>query len=466
MPKAKKGGAVSAARQPEKKPADAAASNANAKKTAGTNGQLQPGQLVRVECPDGRYEGVLLPAAGWDSDFATIKLDSGYNIGILRSKIVKMEALGAQPAEFLGAKKASLLRVAKPYVSLLSCGGTIASRIDYRTGAVVSLTTPEELVAGLPSVSGVSIKPRPLFSISSEDMAPAHWAKIAEAAAAELSDGAEGVVVTQCTDTMHYTSAALSFMLQGLPAPVILTGSQRSSDRGSSDAQDNARSAIIAAKSDISGVFVCMHEGLDDGAFALHFGTKVRKMHTSRRDAFRSISSGIAARIRPQDEKFDKFSSLLRPRGSGKVALETRMNANVALIYAYPGIKPALISALSGYDGVVLAGTGLGHLPINSAKDPLSVSILPQVKGLVDSGIPVFVASQTIYGRVDMDVYSPGRELARAGVMGNHCDMTPETAYVKLMWVLGREKKMEKVRELMERSLVGEISERTEITDY
>jgi glutamyl-tRNA(Gln) amidotransferase subunit D len=209
-----------------------------------------------------------------------------------------------------------------------------------------------------------------------------------------------------------------------------------------------------------------MHEGLDDGACALHFGTKVRKMHTSRRDAFRSINSGIAARIRPQDEKFDRLSQLLLPRGSGKPSLDTKMNTNVALLYAYPGMKPEAISALSGYDGVVLAGTGLGHLPVNSSNNPLSVSIMPQVKELIESGIPVYVASQAIYGRIDMDVYSPGRELAMAGVMGNHCDMTPETAYVKLMWVLGREKKMAKVRELMESNLVGEISERTEITDY
>ena len=429
-------------------------------------GAAKPGDLVRITCGTEAHEGVLLPAASGDEDFVTLKLKSGYNIGIANSRIRRTELLEAQSAEFLGAKKAAPLNVTKPYVSLLSCGGTIASRIDYRTGAVVSIVTPEELLAGLPKVSGVSINPRPLFSISSEDMVPAHWAKIAEGAASELSDGAEGVVVTHGTDTMHYTSAALSFMLQNLPAPVILTGSQRSSDRGSSDAQDNARAAIIAAKSGISGVFVCMHEGLDDGACALHFGTKVRKMHTSRRDAFRSINSGIAARIRPQDEKFDRLSPLLRPRGTGKVVPDTKMNGNVALLYVYPGIKPRAISALSGYDGVVLAGTGLGHLPINSSNNPLSVSILPQVKELTGSGIMVYVASQAIYGRIDMDVYSPGRELARAGVMGNHCDMTPETAYVKLMWVLGREKKMEKVRELMERSLVGEISERTEITDY
>lgn len=425
-----------------------------------------PGDLVRVACVDAQHEGVLLPAAAGDREFVTIKLGSGYNIGIAAGKIRKIEVLQKAASGFLGDEKPVALKVSKPYAALLSCGGTIASRIDYKTGAVVSFITPEELVAGLPKVSGLSVKPRRLFSISSEDAAPGHWVKIAEGVAEELSDGAEGAVITHGTDTMHYTSAALSFMLKDLPSPVILTGSQRSSDRGSSDAQGNVMSALIAAKADLSGVFVCMHENLNDEACALHFGAKVRKMHASRRDAFHSINTPIAARIYPASEKFEKVSSLSKPRGSGKVVLDTKMNTNVALVYAYPGIKPEAVASLSKYNGVVLAGTGLGHLPINSANDALSVSILPEVRGLVDSGIPVFIASQTIYGRIDMDVYSPGRELTIAGVMGNFCDMTPETAYVKMMWVLGHERRMAKVKELMEKSLAGEISERSEIVGY
>jgi glutamyl-tRNA(Gln) amidotransferase subunit D len=436
------------------------------KKTSKASGRANPGDLVRVAADGETYEGVLLPAAVNDTKFVTIKLKSGYNIGIAAGNVSKTEVLQSGASGFLGDKKPSAPKVTKPYVSLLSCGGTIASRIDYRTGAVLSFVSPEELLESLPKIPGISVKPRPLFSISSEDMAPAHWTKIACGVADELSGGAEGVVVTHGTDTMHYTSAALSFMLQGLPAPVVLTGSQRSSDRGSSDAQDNVRAALTAAKADLSGVFVCMHENLNDDACALHFGTKVRKMHTSRRDAFRSINSLPAARIYPATEKFEKISPLARPRGSGKLSLDVKMNTNVALLYAYPGIRPEAISALSRYDGVVLAGTGLGHLPINTGGDRLSVSVLPAVKKLVASDIPVVLTSQTIYGRIDMDVYSPGRELEGAGVIGNLCDMTPETAYVKLMWVLGHEKKMAKVKELMEKNLAGEISKRSEITDY
>lgn len=435
-------------------------------KKSSASSPAKPGDLVKITAKDSEHEGVLLPATANDADFVTIKLKSGYNIGVANSKISSIGLVEKQSAEFLGAKKSAPMKVSKPYSSLLTCGGTIASRIDYRTGAVVSFMTPQELLEGLPKVQGLSVKPRPLFTISSEDMAPAHWKKIAEAAHEELSDGAEGVVITHGTDTMHYTSAALSFMLQKLPSPVILTGSQRSSDRGSSDARQNMLSALVASKSDLSGVFICMHENLSDEVCALHFGTKTRKMHSSRRDAFHSINVPIAARVFPSQERFERSSPLTRPRGAGKPSLDTKMNENVSLFYIYPGIKPSAISSLSKYDGVVLMGTGLGHLPVNSSNDKLATSILPQVKELTSSGVAVAIASQTLYGRIDMDVYSPGRELQEAGVIGNLCDMTPETAYVKLMWVLGHEKKMGKVKKLMETSLVGEISERSEIVDY
>ena len=341
------------------------------------------------------------------------------------------------------------------------------NRIDYRSGAVYPASTTEELIAGIPEAARASVRPRMMFPIASEDMSPAHWAKLAEAAAEDVKGGALGVVITHGTDTMHYTSAALSFMLQNIPAPVILTGSQRSSDRGSSDAEPNLASALAAAKADLSGVFICMHENLSDDFCALHFGTKVRKLHTTRRDAFRSINVLPAARIFPANGKVEKLSMHCPGRKpDAKLSLDTKMNTNVALQCIYPGIRPKMISALSDCDGVVLAGMGLGHLPINLGKDPLSTPIFKEVSSLVQSGIPVVLASQCIYGRVDMDVYTNGRALKDAGLIGNLCDMTPETAFVKLMWVLGHEKKPEKVKQEMETSLVGEISDRTEIVPY
>jgi len=442
---------------------------ARAKKEDATiSTKAQPGDTVRINCDNAEYSGLLLPSPPDSQGSLTIKLSSGYNVGISRSRIKKTEVIGRSPASFRGAtdarQRAEAPLSAKGKISLLACGGTIVNRIDYRTGAVYPASTTDELLAGLPQDAKGAIRPKMLFSIASEDMAPAHWSKIAEQAADDIREGAQGVVITHGTDTMHYTSAALSFMLQNLSCPIILTGSQRSPDRGSSDAEINIQCSLAAAKADLSGVFICMHENMSDDFCALHFGTKARKLHTSRRDAFQSINIPQPARVFPQNGKVEKFSDACRGRNpSAKLSLDSRMNANVAMQFIYPGVRPEAISALSKYDGVVLVGMGLGHLPVNLGKDPLSIPILKEVAELSQSGIPVFLASQCIYGRVDMDVYTNGRVLRDAGLIGNLCDMTPETAYAKLMWVLGHEKKQEKVRQQMEANVAGEISARTGI---
>ncbi len=437
----------------------------------GLFGKAAPGDTVRIALQDGEYTGVLLPRAQEAGQFTTLKLSSGYNIGISLSRVKGVEVLEQGAAKIFGAtdRKQAGGKDAPcaGKVSLLACGGTIVNRIDYRTGAVYPASTTEELVLGLPKGAAESIRPKMMFPIASEDMSPAHWVRLADEAAKDIREGAQGVVITHGTDIMHYTSAALSFMLQNLSCPIIITGSQRSSDRGSSDADSNLRCALAAAKADLSGVFICMHENLSDDFCALLSGSKARKMHTTRRDAFRPINAQIAARVNSESGKVEKVSASCPSRKMGAgVTVDTRLNTNVAMQYIYPGIKPTAISALSDYDGVVLVGMGLGHLPVNLGQDPRSIPILQEASELVESGTHVFLASQCIYGRVDMDVYTNGRVLLEKGIMGNQCDMTPETAYVKLMWVLGQEKRKEKVRQMMETNLVGEISGRTEITPY
>ncbi|MFA6327988.1 MAG: Glu-tRNA(Gln) amidotransferase subunit GatD [Candidatus Micrarchaeia archaeon] len=424
----------------------------------------KPGDLVAISCSLGEQEGILLPTNNPGS--VAIKLPSGYNIGIKRESISKIEVLetGKPPSSAAQARPAPTPK--KDFLSILGCGGTIASRIDYRSGAVDAATSPQELVGAFASLSKKPLRAKSLFSISSEDTTPVHWQKIAQAVADEIKDGAQGAVVTHGTDTMSYSSAALSFMLQNLPCPVIFTGSQRSSDRSSSDAALNMQAALLGADSDLSGVFICMHENLSDDSCLLHFGAKARKMHTSRRDAFRSINCRPAARVFPLAGRFEKISPLAPPRNTGKPMLDTRLDSNVALLYSYPGIKPEMIASLSKYNGVVIAGTGLGHVPSNTSNDPDAVPVLKEVSALIASGIPVVIAPQTIYGRVNMSVYSSGRALREAGAIGHLCDFTPEAAYVKLMWVLAREKKMERIREMMEKNIAGEISERSEIVDF
>lgn len=429
-------------------------------KPSAKNHEFNVGDRIRIIKEGEAYEGLLMPRIGKDN-FLTIKLDSGYNIGIdlKNAKINIIEKAKGEKKEPKNTQKQ--LKNNLPTLSLLGCGGTIVSRVEYKTGAVFPAFEKSDILRLFPRIENFSnIKPRKLFDLLSEDMGPAHWQLIAKEAAEEIKSGSDGIVLMHGTDTLHYTSAALSFMLQDLPVPVVFVGAQRSSDRGSSDNYQNLICAARASLSDIAEVTACMHGTSSDDFCFLHQGTKVRKMHTSRRDAFRSINSLPFAKVW-QDGKIEYLRQDYRKRGSGKLKLDVKINPNACLIQAHPGIKPEFISSLSKFfDGVVIAGTGLGHLPANPFGDKLAKSILPSVKSLIDSGVSVAIAPQTIYGRVNMGVYTAGRLLEEAGAIGNYCDWTPETALVKLMWVLGHTKNPTEAKKMMHTNIAGEITER------
>lgn len=420
-----------------------------------------PGDRVRVTKEGVTYEGTLLPRAELaDPNYLVVKLDSGYNLGVRFEKGAQVKLVQKGKVAEYKPKAAAPPQEGKPTVSILGCGGTIAARVDYRTGAVYPAFDVPELLTSFPDLKDIAnIQGRKLFFLLSEDMTPFHWQKIAEETAKEIKAGVDGVVLMHGTDTMTYTAAALSFMLHNLPVPVIMVGSQRSSDRGSSDNEMNLLSSALAATSEFSGVGVCMHGSLRDDYCLLHQGTKVRKMHTSRRDTFRSIDVLPWAKIFYKERRIEWTRKEFPQRDkSRKPIVDTKLNPNVALVWSYPGIKPEMISGLAkNFDGVVIAGTGMGHVPTTKV-DKWTKPILPAIKSLVSSGIPVVMAPQTIYGRLFMDVYSAGRDLQAAGVIGNGADWTPECALVKLMWVLGHTKKMDRVREMMMANLAGEIS--------
>jgi len=424
--------------------------------------KIKVGDRVLAESAGRKHEGILMPSTDFsDPKNVIIKLDSGYNIGVSFEKIKKTGSGGAIAFKPVEMEKAGS---GKPRVSILGCGGTIASRVEYTTGAVFPAFSPADLVASFPEIKEIaSISGRKLFDLLSEDMSPAHWQMIAGEVAKEIRKKAKGVVLMHGTDTMHFTSAALSFMLKNLPVPVILVGAQRSSDRGSSDNAMNLISSVIAAAdSDIAEVSLCMHAKMDDDYCFLHQGTKVRKMHTSRRDAFRSINALPFAKIWHAERKMEYIRKDYRKRGNPGFELDTKVNPDVCLIHSHPCIKPGFIRLLGkNYDGVVIAGTGLGHVPANPFNDKRSVSVVPEIADLVKSGIPVVMAPQTIYGRLNLSVYTAGRLLKEAGVIGDGCDWTPECAMVKLMHVLGHTKVMKKVEEMMLTNVAGEISERS-----
>jgi len=422
--------------------------------------KIGSGDRIRVKKGKQMYEGILVPKGdAGDPNSLVIKLDTGYNIGVsfkgasLSKLSASREGLGKVRKEHLNLK----WNPKKPAVSLISTGGTIISRVDYRTGGVYAIDDPQEFLHNIPELANIIslkrvVKP---VNVMSEDMDHSDWVAIAKAVHKELCDpGVKGVIVTHGTDTLHYTAAALNFFLSEVNKPVVLVGSQKSADRGSSDAGMNLICAAHAAISDIAEIGTCMHGSINDDYCFFIKGVRVRKMNTVRRDAFRPINDFPLAKIYP-DGKIESLKSY-RKRSSKKPTLDTSFEPRIALIKAFPGSDPSILEHYmkSGYKGFVIEGMGLGHVPTQSKK-----SWIPAVKKAVKKGIPVVVTSQTIYGRVNSRVYSNLRILyLESGAIPGE-DMLSEAAYIKLGHVLGKTKDPKKVRELMTTNIAGEISE-------
>ncbi len=411
------------------------------------------GDSVKIIKKDISYEGMILDRSeDADDKHVVLKLNNGYNIGLeIQDASITLVEKGEKPK--IELKPLDIEKDSKKYdISIISTGGTVASVIDYKTGAVHPAFTADDLIRANPELlEHANINGKAVLNILSENMKPEYWIKSARSIADEINDGAYGVVVAHGTDTMHYTSAALSFILD-TPVPIILTGAQRSSDRPSSDAFLNLLSSITAAKSDIAEVMVCMHATDNDTFCHLNRGTKVRKMHTSRRDTFRSINTSPIAKVHNGNIEILDKEIKYKERTNDEVKLQDVLEPNVAFIKSYPGISGELIDYHidKGYKGIVLEGTGLGHCPED---------IVPSLARATDSGIPVVMTSQCLYGKVNMHVYSTGRKLMSAGVISAG-DMLPETAFVKLIWALGQTDKLNEVENIMQTNIAGEIQDK------
>jgi len=422
--------------------------------------QIQAGDNVKITTLSETQSGILMPQL--NKDTIILKLQSGYNIGIEKKRVKKMELLKKHKEE--SKKKESKLKKKKGLktISILHTGGTISSAVDYKTGGVIAKFTPEELLRLFPELKKVAnIKSRLVRQMMSDDMRFAHYNIIAKEIEKEVKKGTDGIIITQGTDTLHYTSTALSFILEGLPIPVLIVGSQRSSDRGSSDA---AMNLICAAKfiadADFADVAICMHKNMDDKKCLILPATKSRKMHTSRRDAFRPINTQPWAEI-----DYDTGNITFINKDHKKVEkrkLKIRLikeNLKIGLLKSHVNMYAKEIEAYKGFDGLILEGTGLGHAPITKSDEftKENEKILKAIEELIKKGTIVVMAPQTIYGRIQMDVYSPGRKIQKIGVLGNGSDMTPETTLIKLAWLLSNYKK-EDVKELITKDIRGEIS--------
>jgi len=420
---------------------------------------MAAGDIIVVKTEKGEIKGIELESH--DSSVLLLKLASGYNMGIERDRIKSLKIVGkAKTSEIAAAEIKKIGKEkGKKGISIIITGGTISSKLDSETGAVKWLMKSEQLLALAPKLKDIvkinSIE-KP-FMIASENMSAEHWRMIAKVAAKELNKKENaGVIITHGTDTLHFTAAALSFMLKDLNKPVVLTYAQRSTDRGSTDTSLNLTCSAYAALSNIAEVMLVGHATSEDGGCIAIRGTKARKMHTSRRDTFKSINALPIAEI-SDNGKIKEISEFKRRDEKKKVSVEGEFEENVALIKYYPGAKPDILDFLvkKGYKGIVVEATGLGHV----ATDESKYDWLPSIKSAIASGVIVCFAPQTIFGRLNPNVYSPGRQLLDAGVIFLE-DILPETAYVKLGWVLGKTKKKEEIKELMLKNIAGEFNPR------
>jgi glutamyl-tRNA(Gln) amidotransferase subunit D len=414
------------------------------------------GDVIRIIKNEESYEGILIPRSQYsDDEHVVLKLKSGYNIGVHITEKTSIQKIkeGKKP-EFtpspLPKKREGL-----PKVLILSTGGTIASRVDYRTGAVHPALSANDLYSVVPELSEIAtIETEILFSLFSENITPKHWTKIAENIAEKILEKKfAGIVVAHGTDTMGYTAAALSFALQNLPIPVILVGSQRSADRPSSDAATNLIGAVkAAAEAPFAEVAVAMHETIADESIVFHRGTKVRKCHTSRRDAFKSINTQPLARLK--NNEFQMILQDYRQRNlRSQLILKPFFEEKIALVKFHPGLNPKIFEWYlnEGYRGIVLEGTGLGHV---------GSYCFEALQKIIENGLLVAMTSQCLWGRVNMNVYDQGRDLQALGVIPLE-DILPETALVKMMWAFGQTKEKEEAKRLLLTNIAHEFSTRT-----
>ncbi|MGC9181769.1 Glu-tRNA(Gln) amidotransferase subunit GatD [Thermogladius sp.] len=424
---------------------------------------VEPGDRVRVVKDGEVFEGVLMPryTVRASEDILVIKLENGYNIGVKVDERTQV---------ILTSKKAGLEKVAQPEgtveskakIVLLSTGGTIASKIDYETGAVVPALSTREITEWAPDLSDIAVfEAREVMRVFSEDITPSDWERLANEVYREMVQGVNGVVIAHGTDMMSYSAAALAFAIRDKPVPVVFVGSQRSSDRPSSDSILNLKGAFItASRAPIAESVVAMHASTSDDLIAVHRGVKVRKMHTSRRDAFQSINDKPILLVNPYTTEVKQVGRILKSRDPTRTpSLEARFDDKVALVKAYPGVQDEIINMLvdKGFHGIVIEGSGLGHI---------SNRLVDSIKRAVESGVPVVMTSQCLFGRVNLNVYSTGRRLLEAGVIPAE-DMLPEVAYVKLSWVLAsKTRDIAEVRKWMLTNLEGEINYRHTLDLY
>lgn len=413
-----------------------------------------------IETSRGNFVGTVLPRSENDDDrHIVLKIATGYNVGIAVDTILDMKETGYKKANYKIPEKEFPYTQGLPKVKLIGTGGTIASRLDYRTGAVIPAFSPGELYGAVPELADIcNLTTEKVFAVFSENMGPSQYKKLAVAIGKEIENGIDGIVIGHGTDTLHHTAAALTYMVQNPPIPIVLVGSQRSSDRPSSDAALNLMHACYTAgHGDIAEVMVCMFGPTSDDYAFLHRGTRVRKMHSSYRSTFRTLGETPLATVTRKGVKPIK-SEYNHRRKDRKTTIMPYFEEKVAIVYYYPNMMPDMIDSLieNGYKGIIIAGTGLGHV---------NKPLYPALDRARKAGVAVYMTVQTLWGYVQMFVYETGREMMALGVIPGE-NLLPEVAYIKLGWALGQTSDLEEVKRIMLTPINDDITPREPYNGY
>ena len=419
----------------------------------------KPGDRVKVVTSDEIKEGILMP--NQETDSVVIKLDNGYNVGIDKKKVKEVKIIEKYKEKEAKSKTEIKKDSKKPTITILHTGGTIASKVDYKSGAVYSSFNPEDLLEMFPELFKIAnFDSKLIANMWSDDLRFKHFEIIAKAIEKEVKKGVDGIIIGMGTDNLAVASAALAFIIEETPIPILLVGAQRSSDRGSSDAAMNLICAAeFIAKTDFTGVAICMHENTGDNTSAILPATKTRKLHSSRRDAFKPVNDTIIARINYDSRKIEFIKKDYSKKGK-KLVIKPKMEDKVGLLKITINMFPEQFELYKNYKGLVIEGTGLGHTPGQAPNEYCKIhkKIYPAIEKIINSECIVVMTTQCLFGKVHMHVYDKGVDLTNLGVIPGQ-DMLPETAFVKLAWLLGNYKKDE-VKELITKNLREEINER------
>ena len=420
--------------------------------------KVNPGDQVTIYLKDNHTEsGIIVPSS--KAKVTILKLSTGYNVGFENDQIKEIKVIKKATEQTTREEKNFTKNKDLKTISILHTGGTIASSVDYRTGGVVASFTPEDLVKLFPELPKIAnIESDLIAQMWSDDLRIIHMQKIARAIEKKIKKGTDGILVGIGTDNLAVAAAAVFFMVEKTPVPIIFVGSQRSSDRGSSDA---AMNLICAAKfitrTDFAGVAICMHASTEDDFCNILPATKTYKLHSTRRDAFQAVNAQPIAKVYYKEDKVEFQTDNYSKRNSDPAIIKDQMEERVGILKVHANMFVEQFKAYRNFKGLILEGTGLGHAPIDSPKGAQEhQKIKEELQKLIDDGTIVVMTTACLFGSVNLQVYSKGRDLFKMGVINGH-DMLSSTAQMKLSWLLANEKDSNKIKELIGQNLRGEI---------